>query len=91
MEVLGVRWGLPEQYAATFVHIPDEQTNTVESPYILADPFSGIAALTITKGRVPDLNGIPEVGEFRMTLLPLRSSEELRRGSTRGPDEPDGA
>jgi hypothetical protein len=90
IEVLGVRWGLPEQHAATFVHIPDEQTNTVETPYILADPFSGIGTLTITKGPVPDLKplaGIPEVGEFRLTVLPLRSSDELAR-EFRKPERP---
>lgn len=81
LNVLGVRWGLPEQEAATFVHIPDEETNTVETPYILADPFSGIGTITITKGSVPGLRpflGIPEAGEFTLTLLPLRGSDELR-------------
>jgi hypothetical protein len=41
----------PEQHAATFVHIPDEQTNTAETPHP-ADPLSGIGTLTITKGPV---------------------------------------
>ena len=33
------------------------------------------------------LAGIPEAGEFRMTILPLRSSEELARGF-RKPEPP---
>jgi hypothetical protein len=91
VEVLGVRWGLPERQVATFAHIPDEETNTVETPYILADPFSGIGTLTITKGPVPGLGpmtGMPEAGEMRMTLLPLRSSDELERmfRKTQDPD-----
>jgi hypothetical protein len=81
MNVLGALWGLPEAGAATFVHIPDQPTKTVESPYILADPFSGIATLTIHSGPVPGLtpltSEVPDAGEIRMKIIPWRSTEEL--------------
>jgi hypothetical protein len=88
----GIRWGLPEEGAATFVHIPDDRASTtVETPYILDDPFSGIGSLTIKEGPVPDLgplSGTWEAGEMEFRIIPWYSSNELKRRSGVSPDSP---
>jgi hypothetical protein len=78
--VMGVKWGLPEAGAATFLHAPDRPTQEVESPGIIADPFAGHGTLVVKKGTVPSIAGVdevPEEAEMRMRLIALRSSEEL--------------
>lgn len=83
LEILGVRWGLPQSGRATFVHIPDGPTNVVESPGIIADPFAGRGTLRVDQGVVSTLAAglgtIPEAAELKMNVLALRSSEEIAR------------
>lgn len=92
MAILGVRWGLPEPDAATFVHIPDVPTTVVETPYILGDPFAGIGTLSVNRGPVPDLKplaGIPEAGEMKLRLISWYSGDELaQRFGGRPPTPP---
>jgi hypothetical protein len=87
MEFLGVRWGLPEHDAITFVHIPDRPTTTVETPYVLETPFAGIGTFTIRSGPVPDLKqlaGIPEAGEMQLKIISWYDGDELARRSGSG-------
>jgi len=92
MEILGVRWGLPEPETATFVHIPDVPTTVVETPYILGDPFAGIGILKVDGGPVPDLKplaGIPKAGEMKINLISWYSADELaQRFGGRAPTPP---
>lgn len=92
MEILGVRWGLPESDAATFVHIPDVPTTVVETPYILGDPFAGIGVLSVDSGPVPDLGpltDIPKAGDLKINLIPWYDAAELaQRFGNRPPTPP---
>jgi hypothetical protein len=81
MSFMGMQWGLPESSRATFLHVPEEQTEAVESPAIVGDPFAGKMMLAITKGgERPSLAGpgaAPEEGSFELKLIALRSSDEI--------------
>jgi hypothetical protein len=93
MEFLGVRWGLPQPHTATYVHMPDEPTTVVETPYILGDPFAGIGTLNFKSGPVPDLKplaGPPEAFEGEMRIISWYSSNELaqRFGAQLPQDQP---
>jgi len=58
LSFMGMHWGLPETGRATFVHVPDEPSETVESPAIVGDPFAGKMILRIVSGgELPSLAG----------------------------------
>lgn len=82
LSFMGMHWGLPEPDRATFVHVPDEPSETVESPGIVGDPFAGKMILRIVSGgELPSLAGsgaVPEEGSIEARLIALRSSEEIK-------------
>ena len=90
---MGMHWGLPETGRATFVHVPDEPSETVESPTIVGDPFAGKMILRIVSGgELPSLAGpgaVPEEGTVETRLIALRSSAEIKElfGSGGGASE----
>jgi hypothetical protein len=93
LHVLGMRWGLPEAGAVTFLHVPDTDDEGVESPMVVGDPFAGKMRLRVSVGDLPTAAGaraVPEAGSVEMRLLALRSSDEIRRRTERAAPEEGG-